>query len=68
MLTQKEHTIAKAWQIDNLKKVLVEIEKDPKEVLSIILDIWSIYIGYFDQVIKANKKHDEIYTCVLRLE
>lgn len=28
-----------AWQIDNLEKLLTKIEKDFKEVLSMILDI-----------------------------
>ena len=32
MLAQKEHTNAAVWEIDNLERLLVEIEKDSKKV------------------------------------
>ncbi len=44
------------------------IEKDPKEVLSMILDMQSIYTKYLDKANKADKKRDEIYTRALGLE
>ena len=65
---EKEHKNAADWQIDSLEKLLVEIEKDDKGVLSIILDIRSIYPKYLNKANKANKKRDEIYTCALELE
>lgn len=33
-----------------------------------ILDIWSIYTKYLDQVNKADKKRIGIHTCVLELD
>ncbi len=42
-LAQEEHTNAAAWRIDNLERLLAEIEKDPEGVLSMILDMRSIY-------------------------
>ena len=68
MLAQKEYTNAAAWQIDNVERLLAKIEKDPKGVLSMILDMQSIYTKYLDQANKADKKHNEIYTRILRLE
>ena len=44
------------------------IEKDPKRVLSIILDMRNIYIEYLDQANKADKDYHEIYTCILGQE
>ncbi len=67
-LAQEEYTNATAWQIDNLEKLLAEIEKDSKRVLSMILDMQSIYTKYFDQVNEADKERNEIHTCALRLE
>ena len=57
-----------AWQIDSLKKLLAEIEKDFKGILSMILDMQSIYIKYLNKANKADKKRDEIHTCALGLE
>lgn len=33
-----------------------------------ILDMWSIYTKYLDQANKANKKCNEICTCILGLD
>ncbi len=63
MFTQKEHTNVAAWQIDNLKRLLAKIEKDPKKVLSMILDMQSIYTKYLNQANKADKECNEIHTC-----
>ena len=65
---EQKYNIAAAWQIDSLKRLLAEIEKDPKGVLSMILDIWSIYTKYLKKANKADKKHDEIRTCALGME
>lgn len=55
-------------QIDNLEKLLAKIEKDFKKVLSIILEIQSIYTKYLDKVNKVNNKHNKIYTRTLKLK
>lgn len=67
-LAQEEHNNAAAWRIDSLERLLAEIEKDPEGVLSIILDMRSIYTEYFDQTNKADKKSNEIRTRALGLE
>ncbi len=68
-LAQKEHTNTTVWRIDNIKKLLFEIEKDPGEVLSIILNIMqSIYKKYLDKANKVDKKRNEIHIHVLGLE
>ena len=65
---EQEHNNATAWQIDSLKRILAKIEKDPKGVLSMILDIWSIYTKYLNKANKADKERNEIRTCTLELE
>ncbi len=67
-LAQEEYTNAAAWQIDNLERLLAEIEKDPEGVLSIILDMRRIYTKYLDQANKVDKERDEIHTRTLGLE
>ncbi len=67
-LAQEEHTNVAAWRIDNLERLLAKIEKDPKGVLSMILDMQSIYTKYLDQANKADKERDDIHTCALGLE
>ena len=62
------HNNAAAWQIDSLERVLAEIKKDSKGVLSMILDMRSIYIEYLNKTNKADKKRDEISICALGLE
>ncbi len=68
MLAQEKLTNAAAWQIDNLERLLAKIEKDLDGVLSMILDMWSIYTKYLDQANKADKERNEIHTRVLGLE
>ena len=65
---EQEHNNAAAWQIDSLERLLAKIEKDPEGVLSMILDMRSIYTKYLNKANKADKKRDKIYTCALRLE
>ena len=65
---KQEHNNAAAWQIDSLERLLAEIEKDPKRVLSMILDMRSIYTKYLNKANKADKKRDEICTRALGLE
>lgn len=43
------------------------MKKDPRDILSMILDMRSIYIKYLDKVNKTNKEHNKIYTCALEL-
>ena len=33
-----------------------------------ILDMQNIHIEYLNQINKVDKKHDEIYICILRLK
>ena len=65
---EQEHNNAAAWQIDSLERLLAEIEKDPKGVLSMILDMWSIYTEYLNKANEADKKRDEICTHALGLK
>ena len=65
---EQEHNNAEAWQIDSLERLLAEIEKDPKGVLSIILDMGSIYIEYLNKANETDKKCDEIRIYALGLE
>ena len=67
-LAQEEHTNTAAWRIDSLERLLAEIEKDPEGVLSMILDMRSIYTEYLDQANEADKERDEIRTRALGLE
>lgn len=39
MLVYEKQTNATVCQIDNLERLLVKIDKDPKRVMSMILDI-----------------------------
>lgn len=55
-LAQNKYTNDAAEQIDSLKRLLVKIEKD------------SIYTKYFYQAKKADKKRNEIFTCMLQLK
>ena len=48
--------------------MLAKIDKDLKETLSIILDMWNIYFKYLDQANKPNEECDEISTHMLGLE
>lgn len=55
MLAQKKYTNATTLQIDNLDKLLVEIDKELKGILSKIFNMWSIYSKHLDQVHKTVK-------------
>ena len=65
---EQEHNNAAAWQIDSLERLLAKIEKDPEGVLSMILDMRSIYTEYLNKANKADKERDEIHTRALGLE
>ena len=65
---EQEHNNAAAWQIDSLERLLAEIEKDLEGVLSMILDMRSIYTEYLNEANEADKKRDEIRTRALGLE
>ncbi len=57
-----------AWRIDSREKLLMEMNKDPVGVLTMILDMRKTYMEYFDQANEANNQRDEIRTRALRLE
>lgn len=65
---QKKYTNAATCLIDNLEKQLFEIEKNPKRVLSIILDIYNKYTKYLNRVHKASDKRNKICIYALGLE
>ena len=65
---KQKYNNATTWQIDSLKRLLTEIEKDSKRVLSKILDMRSIYIKYLKKTNRANKKRDKICTYTLKLK
>ena len=65
---EQEHNNTAAWQIDSLERLLAEIEKDPEGVLSMILDMRSIYTKYLNKANEADKKRDEIRIRALELE
>ncbi len=48
LFIQKDHDNSAGWQIDSREKLMSEINRDPDEVLSMILDIQKIYIKYLD--------------------
>ena len=56
------------WQIDSQEKLLTEMDKDPDEVLTMILDICNIYIKYLNQANHVDKQCKKIRTIALRLE
>ena len=57
-----------AWQIDSREKLLTEMDKNPDEVLTMILDIRNIYTKYLNQANHANKQCKKIRTIALGLE
>ena len=65
---EQEYNNAAAWQIDSLERLLAKIEKDPEGVLSMILDMRSIYTEYLHEANEADKERDEIRTRALGLE
>lgn len=48
--------------------MLAKIKKDLKRILSIILDIQSIYTNYLNQANKTNNIYNEIYIYLFKLE
>ena len=44
-----------AWQIYSQEKLLTEMDKGLKEVLTMILDMCTIYIKYLNQASNTNK-------------
>lgn len=67
-LAQEDHNNPAAWRIDSREKLLAEIDKDPDGVLSMILDMRSIYTEYLNQANEADKQRDQICTLALGLE
>lgn len=62
------HNNGTVWEINSLEKLLAKIKKDPKEILSIILAIQSIYTKYLNQAKKIDKKQEKIRICTLKPE
>lgn len=48
IFAKKDDNHTTAWQIDSREKLLIEINKDPEEVLTIILDLRNIYTTYLN--------------------
>ena len=44
------------------------MNENPNEVLSMILDIWKIYIKYVNQANKAYNQYDQIWVDILELK
>ena len=57
-----------AWQIDNGKKLLTEIDKDLNKVLIMILNKCNIYSKYLNQANYTNKQCKKIRNISLSLE
>ncbi len=68
ILIQEEYINIIAWGINYLERLLVKIEKDPKGILSMILDMQNIYTKYLDQANKVDKEYNEICIYMLELE
>ena len=68
ILVKKDCNNTIAWRIDSQEKLLPEMNKDPDEVLIIILDICNIYTLYLNQVTYADKQCNQIQTIALGLE
>lgn len=47
-VVRKDYNNATVWQIDNLDKLIIEMDKSIKEVLAIILDRQKIYTEYLN--------------------
>ena len=54
-LAEKDCDNTAAWQIDSREKLLTEMDKDPDEVLTMILDMRNIYTKYLNQANHADK-------------
>ena len=64
----EDHDNSTTWQIDNLDKLMTEINNNLKKILSMILDIQKIYIKYLKQTNKADKQNNRIWIQALKLE
>ncbi len=67
-LVEEDSDNTAAWRIDSREKLLTEMDKDPDEVLMMILDMRNIYTKYLNQANHANKQCKKIQTIALRLE
>ncbi len=68
MLAKEDCDNTAAWRIDSREKLLTEIDKDPDEVLTMILDMCNIYTKYLNQAKHADEQCKEIRTIALELE
>lgn len=67
-LAQEDHDNSAAWRIDNLNRLMTEMDRVPDGVLPMILDMRKTYMEYFDHANEADKQHDAIRTRALGLE
>lgn len=68
MFTEKDCNNIATWQIDSRKKFLSEIHKDSDKVLTMILDMHTIYTKYINPANNADKQCNQIQTISLGLE
>ncbi len=67
-LAEKDCDNTASWQIDSREKLLIEMDKDPDGVLTMILDIYNIYTKYLNQVNYADEQCKDIRTIALELK
>ena len=67
-ITKEDRNNTAAWQIDSREKLLTEIDKDPDEVLTMILDMRNIYTEYLNQANHAHEQCKKIQNIALGLE
>lgn len=68
MFAEKDQNNTEAQQINYQKKLLTERDKNPNGVLTMILDMHTIYIKYLNQANNADKKCNPIRIILLKLE
>lgn len=67
-LTEKNSKNTVVWQINNSKKLNTKMDKNPNRVLTIILDMHTIYTKYLNETNHMNKQYNQILIIVLKLE
>lgn len=60
ILALEDHHNPVAQKIDNLNKLMIEMDSNLEGVLSIILDMRKTYTEYFQQANKADKENNKI--------
>ena len=60
MLIKKNYKNTATLQIDNLKKLFIKIDKNINRIQKIILNIYTIYTKYLNQISNAIKSYNQI--------